>query len=671
MKTVKYRIFSADFETTSYEGQEHTEVWSACCVEIGTEDCKIFHSIQEQLNFFISLDQNVLAYYHNLKFDGHFWLSFFLKDLKLNHAYIDGTDQFIERVSDMKNNTIKYAISDSGQWYFIIVKLNNHIIELRDSYKLLPLSVKAIGKGFDTKHKKLEMEYSGYRYAGCNITDEEKEYIKNDVLVVKEALEQMFQQGHSKLTIGSCCLSEFKNSIKSILYQKYEAYFPDLKSVELDVEKYGSPNADSYIRKSYRGGWCYVVKGKENKVFKNGVTADVNSLYPSVMHSESRCYYPYGLPTFWKGNFPKNIENGLTADFNDNGEYIGMRYQHYYFVRIRTRFKIKKGYLPTIQVKRNYHYKPNEYQTTSDVWSNTLKKYCKFYKDDKGNTIPAKVELTLTRTDFELIKEHYDLYDTEILDGCYFNVACGLFDDYINKYKEIKIHSKGAKRTIAKLFLNNLYGKMATNDNDGYKTAYIKDDGSLGFIIHKSDNKKVGYIPIGSAITSYARNFTIRTAQKNYYGVNKKGFIYADTDSIHCDLKPEQLKGLTVHDTNFNCWKLESYWDTALFVRQKAYIEHITHEDGIAVEKPYYSIKCAGLTPKCKELLSYSISGEKPNEKEYNKLSDEEKEFINKKRTIKDFNIGLSIPGKLMPLRIKGGVVLVDTTFQIKNYIWR
>ena len=68
--------------------------------------------------------------------------------------------------------------------------------------KLLPLSVNAIGKSFDTKHKKLNMEYEGFRYAGCEITEEEKQYIANDVLVVKEALEIMESEGHLKLNIG-------------------------------------------------------------------------------------------------------------------------------------------------------------------------------------------------------------------------------------------------------------------------------------------------------------------------------------------------------------------------------------------------------------------------------------------------------------------------------------
>ena len=84
-------------------------------------------------------------------------------------------------------------------------------------------------------------------------------------------------------------------------------------------------------------------------------------------------------------------------------------------------------------------------------------------------------------------------------------------DDYgISIYnKKIKLESKGAKRELAKLFLNNLYGKMASS--------------------------------------------TETAAQQNYHGIGKPGFIYADTDSIHCDLLPSDITGITVHDKNFCC----------------------------------------------------------------------------------------------------------------------
>ena len=40
-------MFCADFETTVYSGQDHTEGWAAALVEMGTEDVKIFHSIDK------------------------------------------------------------------------------------------------------------------------------------------------------------------------------------------------------------------------------------------------------------------------------------------------------------------------------------------------------------------------------------------------------------------------------------------------------------------------------------------------------------------------------------------------------------------------------------------------------------------------------------------------
>ena len=649
MKIKKFRTFVGDFETTVYEGQKHTEVWASAIVELYSEDVKIFKSIDETFEYLSVMKDNVIVYYHNLKFDGSFWLSYLLVDRNFKQAY----NKTGERINDvewqqekeMKNNTFKYSISDKGQFYTIIIKVNNKFIEIRDSLKLLPFSVKKIGKSFETKHKKLDMEYTGFRYSGCEITLEEQEYIKNDVLVVKEALEIMYNEGHNKLTIGSCCLEEYK---KLIGKDDYSMYFPNLTEIELDKDTYGSFNAEEYIRKSYRGGWCYVVKGKENKIYENGVTADVNSLYPSVMSSESGNRYPVGKPYFWKGNYID--EEALKTN-------------RYFFIRIKTRFYIKKNKLPFIQVKGNLLYNGREMLETSDIYDAETDTYCKEILDFNGNLVSTRVELTLTMTDYYLLKEHYDLVDFEILDGVWFYTEIGIFDRYIEKYKKIKTVSTGAKRELAKLFLNNLYGKMATSTDSSFKVAYVKEDKSIGFLPVLANDKKPVYIPIGSAITSYARNFTIRTAQKNYYGVDKRGFIYADTDSIHCDLDVSELKDVPVHDSAFCHWKLEALWDRGIFVRAKTYIEHVTHENLKPVE-PYNNIKCAGMPQKCKDLLNLSLEGY--TEEEYEALKDVEKKFVKTKRTFKDFKRGLIVPSKLRPKRINGGIILCDTTYEMR-----
>lgn len=662
MKQREYRYFMGDFETTVYKGQVNTEVWASALVELFSDKVTILHSISETFDYLVSLNCNVVVYYHNLKFDGAFWLSYLLVDKKFTQAY----DKIGDKETDVKwkqqfkmfNNTFKYSISDRGMWYSIIVKVKNHFIEIRDSLKLLPFSVKRIGESFGTKHKKLDMEYTGFRYAGCDITKEEQEYIANDVLVVKEALEIMFKQGHNKLTIGSCCLEEYKKICRSSLEIQldYAEMFPNLYDFKIDKQEHKYDNAGDWLRKSYRGGWCYLVKGKENKIKTNGTTADVNSLYPSMMSSKSGNKYPIGLPKFWTGNFiPEEA----------------LRENMYYFVRIKTRFYIKDNYLPFIQVKGDLKYKGTESLEDSDVYNHENGQKFPYYIDKNGNIQKAKVELTLTMTDYQLIKEHYELVDFEIIDGCYFYSMVGIFDEYINKYAKIKKESKGALRELAKLFLNNLYGKMASSTDSSFKIAYVKDDKSIGFMQVVENEKKPGYIAIGSAITSYSRNFTIRAAQKNYYGAEKRGFIYADTDSIHCDLLPQEIKGIEVDNKEFCCWKLESCWDKAIFTRQKTYIEHVTHENLIPLDesKQYNNIKCAGMPKKCKDLFEISMQGTADVNENW---SDEEKEFLFDKdnnpivRDYSDFKVGLKVPDKLRPIRIRGGVLLVNTTYEMR-----
>lgn len=664
MRIRKYRKFVADFETTVYDGQERTDVWAAACVEMNTEDVSIFHTIEEQFQYFRNLNSHIIVYYHNLKFDGEFWLSYLMNVLKYKQAYYKigkrDNDLKWKREKHMDNNAFKYAISEQGQWYSIIIKTRNHFIEFRDSLKLLPFSVKEIGKAFKTKHQKLDMKYKGFRYPGCEITKLEKKYIRNDVLVVKEALEILFKEGHDSLTIGSCCLKEYKEICKTSLKNQltYKEMFPNLYSFGISKEKHGSSNAGEWIRKSYRGGWCYLVKGKESKVYRNGTTADVNSLYPSMMHSESGSRYPVGVPHFFSGEIPE----------------VAKRDDRYYFVRVKTRFYLKEGKLPFIQIRNNLLYKGNENLESSDVYlpdENGDYDYYTHYTDKEGRILDTRVELTFTMPEYELFLEHYNTVDFEILDGCWFYAQVGIFDEYIDKYKEIKMREKGAKRTLAKLFLNNLYGKMASSPDSSFKVAYTKEDGSTGYMLVHEEDKTPGYIACGSAITGWTRSFTIKAAQKNYHGKNKPGFIYADTDSLHCDLPAKKLKGIKVDDNAFCCWKLESSWDEAIFVRQKTYIEHITSED-LKPCNPYYSIKCAGMPQECKELFEISLRNDSDANKSY-AWGDKELKFLFRpdgtpiKRSYYNFRPGLQVPGKLRPKRIPGGLLLVDSEYTMKG----
>ena len=147
-----------------------------------------------------------------------------------------GTFSFLPK-NQMPCYSYSYLISSMGQWYSITIKSKNHTITIKDSLKLMPFSLAEIGNAFKTKHKKLEMEYKGNRYSNCPITKDEEAYIKNDVYVLSEALQFMFNEGHTKMTIGACCMSEYKNLFKQSklgIMNDFTEIFPNMKDIELD-----------------------------------------------------------------------------------------------------------------------------------------------------------------------------------------------------------------------------------------------------------------------------------------------------------------------------------------------------------------------------------------------------------------------------------------------------
>ena len=72
------------------------------------------------------------------------------------------------------------------------------------------------------------------------------------------------------------------------------------------------------------------------------------------------------------------------------------------------------------------------------------------------------------------------------------------------------------------------------------------DDEIVHYTLSEKQEKEGIYLPIGSFITAYAREKTIRTSQAiKDYSISKYGedkYIYSDTDSIHTTLSIEELK---------------------------------------------------------------------------------------------------------------------------------
>lgn len=224
--------FTADFETATWL-EDETYVWAWAVCEIGTEEIKIGTDINEFMRM-CKESNNSVFYFHNLKFDGEFIMYWLLKN---NYKHV-------EKKEDIKNATFTTLISDMGQFYQITVyfkKENKKTIKATfiDSLKIIPFSVKDIAKSFNLPISKLEIDYNEKREKGHILTEKEKDYIKNDVLIVAKALNVLFNENLTRMTQGANALHDYKEIIGK---RKFEHYFPLL---DYDI--------DQDIRKAYKG----------------------------------------------------------------------------------------------------------------------------------------------------------------------------------------------------------------------------------------------------------------------------------------------------------------------------------------------------------------------------------------------------------------------------------
>lgn len=186
--------FTGDFETCTWLENE-TYVWAWALCEIGNENNIIIGTDIEEFFNICYMCNGVKIYFHNLKFDSSFLLDYLFK-----HGYT-----LIKDKKDKKEKTFQCIISDLGAFYEIIVYENRkgknwQKITFIDSMKIINLSVKKIAKAFNLPISKLEIDYNEYRERGHILTDDEREYIKNDVKIVAMALNQLFNENLTQMT---------------------------------------------------------------------------------------------------------------------------------------------------------------------------------------------------------------------------------------------------------------------------------------------------------------------------------------------------------------------------------------------------------------------------------------------------------------------------------------
>ena len=598
---IKHQTIVADLETTTI--REDLRVWAVCAADVDTlETVHLSNSLDTFMEWL--RDKNTVAYFHNLKFDGRWIIGWLLRNgFKYSVKQLD--------------NTFNTLITRNGVFYSITVvfkKLNKQYqkVTFYDSFKKLPFKASVVAKAFELSYRKLSIDYTAPRPIGHQLTQEEEDYIKADCRIIAEALKIQRGQGLTKMTNASDAMTWFKKMIGKDEFDRLFPVFP----VEMDSD----------IRKAYKGGFVWVNPRFKNKRGLQGIRLDVNSLYPWAMYN---CLLPYGYPRFFEGEPPEDPRYPLAI------------------LRVKCAFELKPDHVPTIQMKHNLAFVPTEYLSSS--------------ADEDG--LLQIVEFTVTSVDWQLIKEHYNLYNEEVISGWQFKGKKGIFNGYIDYWMHIKETTEGALRTLAKQMLNSLYGKYATS-TDGRKKipVYVGDNVELmdSDKYYKNvldqeppdETRNPVYTAMGCFITAYAREKTIRSAQSVF-----DRFIYADTDSLHLvgyDL-PEHLE---VHPTSLGAWKHEAAFIDSKFLRPKTYMEteECAKDDNL---KTYAQL--------ITNPLAYDI--QRADDKILYKLTtvtcagmpDNVKDDV----TYETFTYGATFFGKLRPVNIHGGVLLEETTFTI------
>lgn len=567
------RMAEADFETTTVA--EDCRVWAWAIAYVGEDTPTQYGTDIDSFLLYIAEHGECLYWFHNLAFDGKF-----LVDRLFRLGYTWTADK-------PTAGQFSTLVSSKGKFYQLTICFySGLVIKIRDSLKVFPMSVKRVAKAFNLPEGKGELDYETARPEGHQLTDEEIDYIRRDVEIVARALETNVEQGLTKMTIGSNAFGFFK---KQMGKARFEHLFPVLSETE-----------DAEIRLSYRGGFTYVNPKFAGVDVYGGISVDYNSMYPSMLISKP---YPVGAAHLFYGRYAPQDSQGLPV-YDPS---------HRLFVQNLTcAFSLKSDGLPMIQLRNSGFYGQHEYVRET----------------------VEPVQVTLTCVDLELLFRNYDV-DVLSWDGGYwFQTLPGgeLFGPYVDYWGKIKRGSKGPMRQLAKLMLNNIYGKFATNPDVTQKRPRMGDDGIVKWELADPETRDGVYIPVGTFCTAWARH-TLITA------IRQQGerFIYCDTDSMHL-AGTEDPVGIPLHDTDLCAWKVEGTFTRARHLRAKCYIWDLGGKLGVT---------CAGMPDNVKALCNFD-----------------------------NFHWGLSNldpvtgkviegAGKLTPVAVPGGVVLEPRVYEL------
>lgn len=443
-----------------------------------------FRMFMDRLADQLAKHETLIIYVHNLSYEFHFLRGVF--------PDIQPEDVF----STAPRKPVK-------------VKLYDQRIELRCSQILTNMSLDAWTSRMSVNHHKCSIskyDHKKIRYPWTELTEDELEYCRNDVLGLVEALRVQLDLHHDTLaSIPLTSTGYVRRDVKRTM-ENWSSL--GIQAVQSSDEVYVA------LREAFRGGDTHANRYYAGLILEDVGSADRSSSYPDVCVNQM---FPMGT---------------LQPSWDLSVRHLNKLLRMGRAVLARIRFT---------GLRLSDPYDPCPYLSYAKVRGVQVRD-CRL---DNGRILEAPhAETTITDIDWRIIRKQYSWDRLEIL--AMWDTRYGFLPDIlralINSYYRDKTELKGVKDQmlfydLAKALLNSIYGLMA-QDPCKENTVYVPDpednqelfeiqEGDIKTLLEKSRRHPYSSYQWGVWTTAWARwelHRMIDAAGDN--------FVYCDTDSV-------------------------------------------------------------------------------------------------------------------------------------------
>lgn len=602
------RTFIGAMNTSSYNGSDKkTSLVLGCYVEYDSGYNYFFENIDDFMSF--TLQQEGNFFFHDLeRFYGNFITEWLLKN-----GYSFGKE------TTAPENLNAFVVGEAYNFtVFTNTEQGYKIQNFFDTKKYLRESIADIGKSVGLSANSHRKFVFGEK---IDIKDQDKEALKTDCLIIKEALRKYgFIEAYENriYSIGNYALQHLLYDKKELELQRIEEFSPTKKPkgykgtyttkrfVRYQQETIRATKPKRFSFKNKQGAAHYkeilkAIQQVQKELANARIAGEIKTLEKELAQLEKyrQMHAQYILRNernvlgrdSYKGGFvyvnPKYrnkwIEKkGITLDSNADYAYqlatkklpkdyidkvssldeFNEKYnpeEYLYLAKVRkVKAKVKKGRIPVIKLR--------DEEPQKQLASLNQIRWQSISDEINFSTV-------LAQPDFEYLLENYDIQELkyELLVLTVDHELMEKSSRYITYWNDKKIEAKKQKDLFtyseSKAMLNTPIGYMGVKKNGGRSSTTNS------------------YVCVASFINSYARVETARIA--NLIGLDH--FCYSAVDSIHMILPDNCLTdgnydeqktldflaslGIRVDNFELGAWKIEKVWDKAKFIGANCYGE--------------------------------------------------------------------------------------------------